>query len=63
MLTAWMQTSNVEEVESIKASVAVLKRVCRQRTMVAWKDWRQSVEDARRNALQVAPTAFSLPWT
>ncbi|BDA49326.1 probable kinetochore protein spc7 at C-terminar half [Coccomyxa sp. Obi] len=47
-----LQTSNAEEVEGIKASVAVLKRVCRQRTMVAWKDWRQSVEDAKRNALQ-----------
>ncbi len=32
------------DAEAIKASVAALKKVCRQRTMVAWKEWRASME-------------------
>lgn len=50
-----LQTSDTAEVEGIKAGVAVLKRVCRQRTTVAWKDWRHSVEEQKRVALQVCP--------
>jgi hypothetical protein len=50
---AGVQTSDAAEVEAIKAGVAVLKRVCRQRTTVAWKDWRHSVEEQKRVALQV----------
>ena len=61
MLVVWVQTSDAAEVEAIKAGVAVLKRVCRQRTTVAWKDWRHSVEEQKRVALQVAPSFFLLP--
>ena len=38
------QVAGTEDAEAIKASVAALKRVCRQRTMVAWKEWRASME-------------------
>ena len=37
------QVAVTEDAEAIKASVAVLKKVCRQRTMVAWKEWRASM--------------------
>jgi hypothetical protein len=47
------QVGEPGEVEGIKAGAAVLKRLCRQRTLQAWKEWRRSVEAAKRAALQV----------
>ena len=41
------------EAEQLKAAAAVLKRLFRQRTAVAWKDWRASVEDDHAASLQV----------
>lgn len=37
----------------MRASVAVLKRVCRQRTIIAWKDWRATVEEHKGKVLKV----------
>ena len=64
------QVGEPGEVEAIKAGVAVLKRLCRQRTLQAWKEWRHSVEAGRRGALQVGmplrlllrPCAANLPF-
>lgn len=39
----------------MKAAVVELKKVCRQRTMVAWKEWRASMEAHRGASLQVRP--------
>lgn len=38
----------------MKEAVATLKRLCRQRTMLSWKEWREAVEkDRRQPTLQV----------
>lgn len=50
-----MQVAGGEELEAMKAAVVELKKVCRQRTMVAWKEWRASMEAHRGASLQVRP--------
>ncbi len=47
------QVAGTEDAEAIKASVAALKKVVRQRTMVAWKEWRASMEDHCGASLRV----------
>ena len=47
------QVATIDGAEAIKASVAVLKKVCRQRTMVAWKEWRASMEAHSGASLRV----------
>ena len=38
----------------MKEAVATLKRLCRQRTVLSWKEWREAVEkDRRQPTLQV----------
>ena len=40
----------------MKEEVATLKRLCRQRTVLSWKEWREAVEkDRRQPTLQVRP--------
>ena len=48
-----VQRAGGREAEQLKAAAAVLKRLCRQRTAVAWKEWRASVEADYASALQV----------
>ncbi|KAK9814135.1 hypothetical protein WJX72_001123 [[Myrmecia] bisecta] len=47
-----VQLAGGAEVDHIKRSVALLKKVCRQRTLVAWKEWRASMEAHRGTSLQ-----------
>ena len=43
----------------MKEAVATLKRLCRQRTMLAWKQWRESIErETKAPALQVNHAAL-----
>lgn len=48
------QVASGDELEGMKSAVVALKKVCRQRTMVAWKEWRASMEAHRGAGLQVA---------
>lgn len=38
----------------MKAGVVNLKKVCRQRTLTAWKEWRASMEQHRGASLRVS---------
>ena len=43
----------------MKEAVATLKRLCRQRTVLAWKQWRESIElETKAPALQVSHAAL-----
>lgn len=46
------QRAGARESEQLKAAAAALKRLCRQRTVVAWKEWRTSVEAEHLGFLQ-----------
>jgi hypothetical protein len=54
------QVGDAAEVEAVKAGAAALKRLCRQRTLSAWKEWRASAEAAQGAVLQVG-FVFSQP--
>jgi len=47
------QGAGEDEAAQLKAAAAALKRLCRMRTSVAWKDWRASVEAEHAATLQV----------
>jgi hypothetical protein len=47
------QGAGEHEAAQLKAAAAALKRLCRMRTSVAWKDWRASVEAEHATTLQV----------
>ena len=43
----------------MKEAVATLKLLCRQRTVLAWKQWRESIEqETKAPALQVSRTCL-----
>ena len=42
------QECSPAEAETVREAVATLKRLCRQRTMLAWKEWRESVEAEKK---------------
>ena len=42
-----MQLANGPELAELKRKAGLLKRVCRQRTQGAWKEWRTSMEAQR----------------
>ena len=42
-----LQLASGSELAEVKRRVGVLKRVCRQRTQGAWKEWRTSMEQHR----------------
>lgn len=42
-----MQLAEGNELVEVKRRVGLLKRVCRQRTQGAWKEWRTSMEHHR----------------
>ena len=43
----------------MREAVATLKRLCRQRTVLAWKQWRESIErETKASALQVSRAAL-----
>jgi hypothetical protein len=46
-----VQTAAPAELETLRSSVALLKRVCRARTAVAWKEWRARQEADRSSSL------------
>ena len=49
-----MQGCSPQEADTVKEAVATLKRLCRQRTVLSWKEWREAVEkDRRQPSLQV----------
>ncbi|CAL5226958.1 g9843 [Coccomyxa viridis] len=43
-----LQGCSPQEADTVKEAVATLKRLCRQRTMLSWKEWREAVEKDRR---------------
>ena len=43
--------ADAETLEGLRSSVALLKRVCRARTAVAWKEWRAKQEADRAASL------------
>ncbi|KAK9836170.1 hypothetical protein WJX81_006581 [Elliptochloris bilobata] len=47
-----LQRADAREAEQLKAAAAALKRLCRQRTAVVWKEWRASVEAEHLASLQ-----------
>lgn len=47
LLFALLQLATGNELAEVKRRVGVLKRVCRQRTQGAWKEWRTSMEEQR----------------
>lgn len=42
-----LQLASGSELAEVKRRVGVVKRVCRQRTLGAWKEWRTSMEQHR----------------
>ena len=50
-LFAAVQTATASQLEGLRAEVALLKRVCRARTAVAWKEWRAKQEADRAGSL------------
>ena len=47
----------------MKEAVATLKRLCRQRTVLSWKEWREAVEkDRRQPTLQVRCPPSHFHW-
>lgn len=42
-----LQLAGGSELAEVKRRVGVVKRVCRQRTLGAWKEWRTSMEQHR----------------
>lgn len=51
-----LQGASPEEADAVKENVARLKRLCRQRTVLLWKEWREAVEkDQKAPALLVRP--------
>ena len=42
-----LQLANGSELAEVKRRVGLVKRVCRQRTLGAWKEWRTSMEQHR----------------
>lgn len=48
----YAQVAVGEELESIKASVALMKRMCRLQSQVVWKEWRCSVKEQHGRRLQ-----------
>ena len=52
-----MQTAEGQELLDAKRAVAAVKKVCRLRTAVAWKEWRAREEESTGAQLQVGATA------
>ena len=48
-----LQAANPDDHEAIKCGAQALKRLCRLRTTVAWKEWRATIEAQRASSLQV----------
>lgn len=46
-----LQLCSGNELAEVKRRVGLLKRVCRQRTLGAWKEWRTSMEQHRASWL------------
>ena len=42
-----LQLTSGNELAEVKRRLGLLKRVCRQRTQAAWKEWRGSMEQHR----------------
>ena len=47
-----MQGCSPQEADTVKEAVATLKRLCRQRTVLTWKEWREAIETGRRQPTQ-----------
>ena len=57
-LFAAVQTAAGADLDRVRSSVALLKRVCRARTAVCWKEWRAKQETDRSAALASAVGAL-----
>lgn len=58
-LTDCLQNASQEDHDAIKAGAQALKKLCRVRTNLSWKEWRVSMEAQRSASLQVC-LSFSI---
>lgn len=50
-----MQVASADELEAIKADTQNLKKFCRLRANLSWKEWRAGPESRKETLLQVVP--------
>ena len=54
MSLCWMQNASLEDHDAIAAGAQLLKKLCRIKTNLSWKEWRVTMEAQRNASLQVS---------
>ena len=56
----WEQVANARDHEAIKSGAQALKKLCRMKTNLSWKEWRLTMESQKSTSLQVTTPFHSV---